>query len=73
VIFRHPPRPPGMISSLRFHFLARPTWADRWNYLRHLLTPTDADVRAIRAPRGLQLAYYFARPFRLLRKREHMH
>jgi putative nucleotidyltransferase-like protein len=73
VMFRQPPRPPGMISSLRFNLLARRAWAVKWNYLRHLLTPTDADVRAIRAPRYLQFVYYLARPFRLLRKKEHMH
>jgi hypothetical protein len=37
------------------------------------LTPTDADVRAFRAPRMLQFAYYLTRPFRLLGKREHLH
>lgn len=73
VIFRQPPRPPGMISSLRFNLLARRTWAARGNYLRHLLTPTDADVRAFRAPRALQFVYYVTRPFRLLAKKEHLH
>ncbi len=73
VIFRDPPRPPGMISSLRFNLLARRAWALKWNYLRHLLTPTDADVRAIRAPRALQFVYYLTRPFRLLGKKDHMH
>jgi hypothetical protein len=73
VIFREPPRPPGMMTSLRFNLLARRTWAGKWNYLRHLLTPTDADVRAFRVPRALQFAYYVARPFRLLRKRVHLH
>ena len=70
VIFRQPPRPPGMISSLRFHLLARRTWAAKWNYLRHLLTPTDADVRAFRVPQALQFVYYLTRPFRLLTKKE---
>ena len=73
VIFRQPPRPPGMISTLRFNLLARRTWAGRWNYLRHLLTPTDADVRAFRVPRALQFAYYMTRPFRLLTKKERLH
>jgi hypothetical protein len=73
VIFSDPPRPPGMISSLRFNLLARRAWAAKWNYLRYLLMPTDADVRAFRAPRALQFLYYVSRPFRLLRKREHMH
>ena len=73
VIFREPPRPPGMISSLRFNLLARRGWLGKWSYLRYLLTPTDADVRAFRAPRALQFTYYVARPFRLLRKKEHLH
>lgn len=73
VLFREPRRPPGMITTMRFNLLARPTWAARWNYLRHLLTPTDADVRAFRVPRALQFAYYLARPLRLLRKSEHLH
>ena len=73
VIFREPPRPPGMISSLRFNLLARRAWPGKWSYLRHLLTPTDADVRAFRAPRALQCAYYVVRPFRLLTKRDHLH
>lgn len=73
VIFRQPPRPPGMISSLRFNLLARRTWGERGNYLRHLLTPTDADVRAFRAPPALQFVYYLTRPFRLLAKKEQLH
>jgi hypothetical protein len=73
VIFGDPPRPPGMISSLRFNLLARRSWAARRNYLRHLLTPTDADVRAFRVPPALQFLYYLTRPFRLLTKREQMH
>jgi hypothetical protein len=73
VIFHDPPRPPGMITGLRFNLLARPSWSGKWSYLRHLLTPTDADVRAFRAPRVLQFAYYLTRPFRLLGKREHLH
>lgn len=73
VIFRDPPRPPGMISSLRFNLLARPAWGGKWRYLRYLLMPTDADVRALRAPRALQFVYYFMRPFRLLMKKEHLH
>lgn len=73
VIFHDPPRPPGMIAGLRFNFLARPTMSDKWSYLRHVLTPTDADVRAIRAPRALQFVYYLARPFRLLTKTAHIH
>jgi hypothetical protein len=73
VMFHDPPRPPGMIAGLRFNFLARPTLPGKWNYLRHVLTPTDADVGAIRAPRSLQFIYYVARPFRLLRKTAHIH
>jgi len=73
VIFRQPPRPPGMISSLRFNLLARRAWVAKWNYLRHLLTPTDADIRAFRAPRALQFVYYMTRPFRLLSKKEQLH
>lgn len=73
VIFRDPPRPPGMISTLRFSLLARRTWAAKWNYLQHLLTPTDADVRAFRAPRALQFIYYVTRPFRLVMKKEQLH
>lgn len=72
-IFRQPSRPPGMVTSLRFNLFARRTWAARRSYLRHLLTPTDADVRAIRVPRALQFVYYVVRPFRLLRKNEHLH
>lgn len=73
VIFHDPPRPPGMIAGLRFNLLARRSWSGKWSYLRHLLTPTDADVRVFRAPRALQFAYYVLRPFRLLGKREHLH
>jgi hypothetical protein len=73
VIFCDPPRPPGMISSLRFNLLARRERMAKWSYLRHLLTPTDADVRAFRTPRALQFLYYVARPFRLLTKRDHLH
>ncbi|HEX2832684.1 MAG TPA: nucleotidyltransferase family protein [Thermoanaerobaculia bacterium] len=73
VIFGEPPRPPGMISALRFNLLIRPGWNARWNYLRHLLTPTEADVRAIRVLRALQFVYYIVRPFRLLSKKEHLH
>jgi hypothetical protein len=73
VIFRQPPRPPGMISSLRFNLLARRTWVSKWNYLRHSMTPTDADIRAFRAPRALQFVYYVTRPFRLLSKKEQLH
>ena len=73
VIFHDPPRPPGMITGLRFNLLARRSWPGKWSYLRHLLTPTDADVRAFRAPRVLQFAYYVTRPFRLLGKRGHLH
>jgi hypothetical protein len=73
VIFHDPPRPPGMVSGLRFNLRARRTWLGKWSYLRHLLTPTDADVRAFRAPRVLQFAYYVTRPFRLLSKKEHLH
>jgi hypothetical protein len=73
VIFRDPPRPPGMISSLRFNLLARRASVAKWNYLLHLLTPTDADVRAFRAPRALQFMYYLVRPFRLLTKNEQLH
>jgi hypothetical protein len=73
VIFRDPPRPPGMVSSLRFNLLVRRTWVAKWNYLRHLLTPTDADIRAFRAPRALQFVYYVTRPFRLLSKKEQLH
>ncbi|HEX7810169.1 MAG TPA: nucleotidyltransferase family protein [Thermoanaerobaculia bacterium] len=73
VIFRDPPRPPGMISSLRFNLLVRPSAAAKWNYLHHLLTPTEADVRAIHVPRSLQFLYYLTRPFRLLGKKEHLH
>ena len=73
VIFRQPPRPPGMVSSLRFQLLARRSWLARWNYLRYLLTPTDADVRAFRAPRALEFVYYMTRPFRLLMKKEQFH
>ena len=73
VIFHEPPGPPGMITSLRFNLLARRDWGGKWRYLRYVLTPTDADVRAFRAPRALQFAYYVARPFRLLGKREHLH
>ncbi|HEV7765265.1 MAG TPA: nucleotidyltransferase family protein [Thermoanaerobaculia bacterium] len=73
VIFSEPPRPPGMISSLRFNLLARRAWIAKLNYLRYLLMPTDADVRAFRVPRALQFLYYVSRPFRLLGKKEHMH
>lgn len=73
IIFRDPPRPPGMISSLRFNLLARRKWSGKRSYLLHLLTPTDADIRAFRTPPALQFLYYVARPFRLLVKKEHMH
>ncbi|MGN6185002.1 MAG: nucleotidyltransferase domain-containing protein [Thermoanaerobaculia bacterium] len=70
VMFHDPPRFPGMITTLRFNLLARPTWSGRMSYLRHLLSPTDGDIRAFRAP---PFVYYLARPFRLLGKKEHLH
>jgi len=73
VIFREPPRPPGMVTTMRFNLLARRAWAAKGNYLLHMLSPTEADVRAIRVPRAMRFVYFLARPFRLLAKREHLH
>ena len=72
VIFREPPRPPGMVGSLRFNLLARPSWAARWSHLRHALTPTSADILSFRVPRAFRFVYYVARPLRLLGKRERL-
>jgi hypothetical protein len=73
VIFSDPPRPPGMITSLRFHLLTRRNRGLKLRYLLHLLTPSAADISLFRAPRPLQFAYYLVRPLRLLTKREHLH
>ncbi|MHB1047806.1 MAG: nucleotidyltransferase domain-containing protein [Thermoanaerobaculia bacterium] len=73
VIFRDPPRPPGMVASMRFNLLARSSRRARWGYLLHVLTPTDADVLLIRLPRAMQFVYFLVRPFRLLSRKDPVH
>jgi hypothetical protein len=55
-------------QSFRFNWQLRSGWRSRAMYCRHVLQPSDADVKTFRLPGSLSFAYYLIRPFGLLRR-----
>lgn len=55
-------------QSFRFNWALRKGWQARLRYCGHVLHPSDADIESIPLPRALGFAYYFMRPFGLLRR-----
>ena len=55
-------------QSFRFNWHLRSGWRSRMRYCRHVLQPSDADVKTFRLPTPLSFAYYLIRPFGLLRR-----
>jgi hypothetical protein len=62
-------QPPLTIrQSFRFNWHLRSGWRSRLRYCRHVLQPSDADVKSFSLPTRLSFAYYLIRPFGLLRR-----
>ena len=62
--------PPSDAGLLRFRVLSRERNADKLRVLgRAIFAPNQADYRNGRLGQSLEVIYYFARPWRLLRKR----
>jgi hypothetical protein len=55
-------------QSFRFNWHLRSGWRSRLRYCRHVLQPSDADVKTFSLPTRLSFAYYLIRPFGLLRR-----
>ncbi|HEV2829713.1 MAG TPA: nucleotidyltransferase family protein [Pyrinomonadaceae bacterium] len=55
-------------QSFRFNWQLRNGWRSRAMYCRHVLQPSDADVKTLRLPKPLSFGYYLIRPFGLLRR-----
>ncbi len=55
-------------QSFRFNWHLRSGWRSRLRYCRHVLQPSDADVKTFSLPTPLSFAYYLIRPFGLLRR-----
>ena len=60
--------PAGLARSVSFNLRARGRLRERAAYLRHIFTPTDGDLTAVRLPAGMGFLYYFLRPVRLALK-----
>ena len=60
--------PASFARNARFNLRARARLAQKAAYLRHALTPTDADLTAVSLPAGLSFLYYVLRPLRLALK-----
>jgi hypothetical protein len=73
VLFRDPETSPSILATLQFNLRARETTRTRVAYVRHLFTPTIADVNTLNLPPPLRFLYPLLRPFRMILKREHMH
>jgi hypothetical protein len=55
-------------QSFKFNWSLRSGWQSRLSYCRHVLQPSDADVKSLSLPTPLSFAYYLIRPFGLLRR-----
>ncbi|MCA1621384.1 MAG: nucleotidyltransferase family protein [Acidobacteria bacterium] len=60
--------PAGFARNVSFNMRARGRLRERAAYLRHIFTPTDGDLTAVRLPAGMAFLYYFLRPVRLALK-----
>lgn len=60
--------PAGFARNVSFNMRARGRLREKASYLRHIFTPTDGDLAAVRLPAGMNFLYYFLRPVRLARK-----
>ena len=60
--------PLNLQRAVSFNLRARRRWFEKVRYCGYLLAPTDADLAMRALPTRLEFAYYFLRPFRLMRK-----
>lgn len=60
--------PAGFARNVSFNMRARGRLGEKAAYLRHIFTPTDGDLAAVRLPAGMNFLYYFLRPVRLALK-----
>ncbi|HEX8286099.1 MAG TPA: nucleotidyltransferase family protein [Pyrinomonadaceae bacterium] len=60
--------PAGFARNVSFNVRARGRLGEKAAYVRHIFTPTDADLAAVRLPAGMSFLYYFLRPARLALK-----
>jgi hypothetical protein len=60
--------PLSLRQSVSFNWKLRTSWQARLKYCRLLFQPNDADIQTLRLPGSLTLAYYFMRPFGLLKR-----
>ena len=65
--------PAGFARHISFNMRARGRLREKAAYLRHIFTPTDGDMAAVRLPPGLSFMYYLLRPARLALKGEDSH
>ncbi|HEX7956019.1 MAG TPA: nucleotidyltransferase family protein [Pyrinomonadaceae bacterium] len=60
--------PAGFARGVGFNLRVRGGLREKAGYLRHVLTPTDADLTAVSLPAGMSFLYYLLRPLRLALK-----
>lgn len=61
-------QPAGFARNVSFNIRARVRLGEKASYLRHIFTPTDGDLAAVRLPAGMNFLYYVLRPVRLALK-----
>jgi hypothetical protein len=68
-LFNGPAHVPATSHEIfKYNIGVRKTLSARARYLLHALRPTDSDLGARSIPSSLSFAYYFTRPFRLIKE-----